>query len=137
MQQKSFGGFPLSSQQRWLWVGQSQDQRERLKNACHVRITGPLDVDRLADALRAVIARHEILRTYFEIVPGMRLPLQFIAHPSEVRLGGNCAVGHLEGYDQGGESRQSGLLSCLSMQGPNDYLLKLTASPLCLDLLSY
>ena len=45
---------------------------------CAVRITGQLRIDDLKAAVQSVIARHEILRTSFQCLPGMTIPMQVI-----------------------------------------------------------
>ncbi|MEV7023614.1 amino acid adenylation domain-containing protein [Kitasatospora sp. NPDC093558] len=57
--------LPASSGQKRLWLLCSLDPRANLAYLLNggARITGPLDAGRLAEALRAVARRHEILRT--------------------------------------------------------------------------
>ena len=43
-----------------------------------IRLEGSLDLERLRYALEQVIARHEILRTSFPLLPGLSLPVQVI-----------------------------------------------------------
>jgi len=83
--------FPLSFAQARLWF---LDQLEGLGPAYHVRLpvrlAGPLDVGALQQAVAAVVARHESLRTVFAVVHGepaqvvrahMPVPLEFIDMP--------------------------------------------------------
>ncbi|MCC5795528.1 MAG: amino acid adenylation domain-containing protein, partial [Chromatiales bacterium] len=78
--------FPLSFAQQRLWF---LEQLEDTGAAYHVRLplrlTGPLDVGRLQQALDALAARHEILRTSIvvrdgqpaqRIAPTVRVPLE-------------------------------------------------------------
>src|SRR5688572_19986912 len=67
-------GFPLSVQQRRVWSYRQHGPRVALA----LRLEGELDADALRDALRAVVARHEALRTAFRPAPGLKLPLQVI-----------------------------------------------------------
>ncbi|MFF7990861.1 amino acid adenylation domain-containing protein [Kitasatospora xanthocidica] len=57
--------LPASSGQKRLWLLCSLDPRANLAYLLNggARIMGPLDAERLAQALRAVARRHEILRT--------------------------------------------------------------------------
>lgn len=67
--------YRLSPQQRRAWrlAGGDGDRA-----AAAVLLDGRLDLDRLAGALRAVVARHEILRTTFRRRPGSRVPVQVV-----------------------------------------------------------
>ena len=70
-------GFPLAPQQRRIW----QIQRGGPALACQVALTasGDLDPAAVERAARQVTARHEILRTRYDCLPGMELPIQVIA----------------------------------------------------------
>ena len=76
-------GFRLSPQQERLW---------RLSGgvpgraACAVSVRGHLDLDALRRALARVVARHEILRTSFLLLPGMITPLQVISEEAVFEL---------------------------------------------------
>jgi amino acid adenylation domain-containing protein len=86
MQNKTIEGFRLSPQQRHLW-GLQQNKRQqiyRVRGA--ILITGNLDREILKKALQNVVNRHEILRTSFDCLPGMTLPLQAIASTAEVPI---------------------------------------------------
>lgn len=75
---QSIEGFQLSPQQRRLWQLQ---QRNRHPYRVHitVRIQGNLNLNYLESALQQVVERHEILRTTFQMLPGMTMPLQVVA----------------------------------------------------------
>ena len=77
-------GFPLVPQQRRLW---------RLKQSGRLFLTqmvlaieGPLEANRIANALGMLVQRHEILRTCFMKVAGMSVPLQVIQDAAPVAL---------------------------------------------------
>ena len=56
----------LSDGQRRMWFVQNADPTGAILNIClSYRITGPLDVDRLHDAVRTVVTRHPVLRTTY------------------------------------------------------------------------
>ncbi|HVH12526.1 MAG TPA: condensation domain-containing protein, partial [Longimicrobium sp.] len=75
---ESIVGFHLSPRQRHLWA-LLQDPGHRARDArALLRLAGPLDADPLAAALEALVARHEILRTSFERLPGMPEALQVV-----------------------------------------------------------
>ncbi|HEY6802396.1 MAG TPA: amino acid adenylation domain-containing protein, partial [Pyrinomonadaceae bacterium] len=71
-------GYRLSPQQKRLWL-----QRQESALTCIVSLAGPLDKELLERAIERLIARHEILRTKFERLPGMELPVQVIDSSSD------------------------------------------------------
>ncbi len=72
-------GFSLSPQQRHLWSLLADDSGSAYRAQCTILIEGSLDRERLRAALREVTSRHEVLRTTFHNLPGMRFPVQVIA----------------------------------------------------------
>ncbi|HEY7559872.1 MAG TPA: amino acid adenylation domain-containing protein [Candidatus Binatia bacterium] len=63
--------IPASFAQQRLWFLRQLDPNSTAYNISVVfSVSGPLDVHALEEALNAVIARHEILRTTFEFVDG-------------------------------------------------------------------
>ena len=81
MQEETAMSFRLSPQQDQLWSAGEEEPAGRCQAT--VLIEGPLDPDRLREALRRVAQRHEILRTTFERRPGMRTPLQVVREDLE------------------------------------------------------
>ncbi|HVF56635.1 MAG TPA: amino acid adenylation domain-containing protein, partial [Pyrinomonadaceae bacterium] len=82
MTQELIEGFRLSPQQQRLWqhghhLSPAHDAR------CGLRLRGSLDTRRLRSALSRLVARHEILRTTFRLLPGMGEPLQVVAAEGE------------------------------------------------------
>ncbi|HEX8558227.1 MAG TPA: amino acid adenylation domain-containing protein [Pyrinomonadaceae bacterium] len=75
--QKQIEGFRLSTQQARLWALQRGDASS-YRAQCAVLVEGALDADALREAARRVVARHEILRTTFQRVPGAGLPFQVV-----------------------------------------------------------
>src|SRR5689334_8092663 len=56
----------MSDGQRRMWFVQAADPTGAILNvSLSYRITGPLDAARLRDAVNAVAARHEVLRTTY------------------------------------------------------------------------
>ncbi len=83
----STGDAPLTRDQERLWF---LDRLDPGDPALHIsttsRLTGPLDTDRLRQALAAVVARHESLRTRFvehdgvpaqQVQPARAVPVEF------------------------------------------------------------
>jgi amino acid adenylation domain-containing protein len=70
-------GFELSPQQKYLWRLQQGDSFVHCVVGA-VSITGNLQIDILESAVKQVVETHEILRTNYQDVPGIDLPLQFI-----------------------------------------------------------
>ncbi len=78
MTSQAIEGFRLSPQQERLWLLGGGSAHDPYRSVGRVRITGPLDAAALAAAARAVVERHEILRTVFRTMPGMALPVQVV-----------------------------------------------------------
>ncbi|MFE5556455.1 amino acid adenylation domain-containing protein [Streptomyces sp. NPDC056544] len=71
---------PLSFAQQRLWfLDQLQPGRPDYNIPVATRLRGPLDTDALADALCAVVTRHEVLRS--RITEGPRGPVQTVEAP--------------------------------------------------------
>ncbi|KOX18393.1 hypothetical protein ADK67_36955 [Saccharothrix sp. NRRL B-16348] len=73
--------LPLSSAQRRLF---SLDGTAEQNTAVGIRLTGPLDVPRLARALDALACRHDALRTTFDVVGDE--PVQVVAPHGKIPL---------------------------------------------------
>jgi amino acid adenylation domain-containing protein/non-ribosomal peptide synthase protein (TIGR01720 family)/FkbM family methyltransferase len=87
MQNATLEGFRLSPQQERLWsLQQAGGGDAPFRALCVVRVEGPLRPDVLADAVAAVVRRHEILRTGFQRLPGMSLPVQVISDEGAARF---------------------------------------------------
>ena len=71
------GGLPLSFSQQRLWFLNQMEQDSPVYNITKaIRMSGTLNVEALENALNAIIARHEVLRTTFASVDGS--PVQAI-----------------------------------------------------------
>ncbi|MFB2976514.1 amino acid adenylation domain-containing protein [Microseira sp. BLCC-F43] len=81
MQTKTISGFRLSPQQKRLWLLQ-QDGFSTLAN-CAILLEGNLQAEILKAALQKVVERHEILRTNFRRLPGMKTPVMVVEDRSD------------------------------------------------------
>lgn len=79
-------GFRLSPQQRRSWMLQRTSDNRSFAAFCAVRLDGDLDVDRWQQALRLTVQRHEILRTTFLRLFGMRVPVQCVGDQQQDAL---------------------------------------------------
>lgn len=76
---------PLSFAQQRLWFLDQYVPEKALYNIpCALRLSGPLDVDRLRRSLVRIVARHEVLRTSFEIRDDG--PIQRVSPSTDVAL---------------------------------------------------
>jgi amino acid adenylation domain-containing protein/FkbM family methyltransferase len=82
--QNQVSGFPLSLQQRQLW--RSRNESAAFRAQCVVLLKGHLDKKLLAETLNEVVKRHEILRTTFRQVPGLKFPIQIITEDCSIDL---------------------------------------------------
>ena len=143
MQSQVLEGYRLSPQQKRLWLLGARPPHTGL--TCSILIEGPLDPALLGRALDRLVARHEILRTSFERLPGMHLPMQVIADTHR----GHAALINLKPMDEAeleqAEARQreatatvSGGLerTLLVRRGVDKHELVLTLSRLCADVWS-
>ena len=74
-------GFGLSFQQERLW-NLALSTEEPLGARLTILLEGEIDPPVLRAAVHRVVERHEILRTRFSPVPGLKLPVQVIAAAS-------------------------------------------------------
>jgi amino acid adenylation domain-containing protein/non-ribosomal peptide synthase protein (TIGR01720 family)/FkbM family methyltransferase len=86
MSQQVIEGYQLSPQQKHLWSLSEGGDHMPYTAQCAILMEGPLDRDLLRTALRTVIERHEILRTTFEFLPDLTIPLQVVSGDTEVSL---------------------------------------------------
>jgi len=78
MQEEALKGYRLSPQQRHLWMLLRHGWNEPYHTKCAVSVNGRLESRRLKIAAQNIIARHEILRTTLQCLPGMTIPMQVI-----------------------------------------------------------
>ncbi|MEH1968903.1 non-ribosomal peptide synthetase [Nostoc sp.] len=82
--QQIIQGFPLSPQQKHLWLLQQGSNLYR--SQCAILIEGDIEIEILKEALQKVIDRNEILRTSFHRPRGLKIPIQVIETNSNVLL---------------------------------------------------
>ncbi|HBB30690.1 MAG TPA: non-ribosomal peptide synthetase [Cyanobacteria bacterium UBA8803] len=78
MQKEVIEGYRLSPQQKHLWSLQQLDPTLPYRTQFTLLIEGNLNLYVLEEAWQNVVNRHEILRTTFQYLPGMTIPLQVI-----------------------------------------------------------
>ncbi|WP_345649087.1 amino acid adenylation domain-containing protein [Streptomyces tremellae] len=95
------GGLaPLSDGQRHMWLAQRLDATGAAYNVClAVTLSGPLDVPALRHALRALVVRHDVLRTRY-VTGADELPRQ-IADPPPAPGDLPLPVTDLRGAEEG------------------------------------
>lgn len=71
-------GYRLSPQQKRLWTLQERVYSHPYRVQMQISIAGDLDIETFKKAIEKVIDRHEILRTNFQCLSGMTVPLQVI-----------------------------------------------------------
>lgn len=92
MEQSPPEGFRLSPQQHRLWLLQEGEGGRVYGAGCVAVLVGPLRVDVLKSALDQLAQHCEILRTTFQCLPGMTLPVQVIHEDPLYRYGESDAV---------------------------------------------
>ncbi|MBD2625731.1 non-ribosomal peptide synthetase [Trichormus variabilis] len=149
MVQATIKGFQLSPQQKHLWLLQ-QDQTIPYLARCVVQIDGNLNPEIFNKSIEKIVSRHEILRTYFDCLPGMEFPMQVI-NINSVPLINSHDFSYLDSHQQqvkieelfeelGQQTlkfEQSSLLHLDLIKIASDkYILILRLSALCADKIS-
>jgi amino acid adenylation domain-containing protein len=133
MQQSAIQGFRLSPQQARLWCLQEGDSSSAYRAEGLISIEGPLDDSALREALGDVVHRHEILRTSFRLIPGMRFPLQVISASDEPLVHSfdlSTADPEKQRVELEALCRDAGRLPFDLEQGPLIYLALIRLSPI-------
>ncbi|WP_267938918.1 non-ribosomal peptide synthetase [Saccharothrix sp. S26] len=130
------GPLPLSSAQRRLF---SLDGTAEQNTAAGVRLTGPLDVPRLARALDALACRHDALRTTFDVMgdepvqvvaPRGTIPLRVLPARADATEPSPAELGLDEPFDLRHGPLTRAVLSPL---GPDEHLLVLVQHHIVTD----
>jgi amino acid adenylation domain-containing protein/non-ribosomal peptide synthase protein (TIGR01720 family) len=77
--QELIQGYRLSPPQKSLWQQYEFDQHRPQFVRCLIEISGQMDEATLERAVSEVVRQHEILRTSFQMLPGMTIPVQVIS----------------------------------------------------------
>ncbi len=117
-------GARLSPQQRRLWA--LGEVHGPLAVQLAADLEGPLDRGDLRAAIDRAVARHDILRTRFQPVPGLRVPVQVVAED------GAC-VWNEDGPEEADVLSEPALRAQLVALQPNHHLLILTLPALLGD----
>ncbi|MBF2007868.1 MAG: amino acid adenylation domain-containing protein [Chlorogloeopsis fritschii C42_A2020_084] len=74
--QKQINGFKLSPQQKRLWLLQKDSQVYQAY--CTILLEGDVKKEFLKKALYKLVERHEVLRTVFHRIHGLKIPIQVV-----------------------------------------------------------
>ena len=137
--QNDLSGFRLSPQQRRLWL--LAEGGAGLAAQCAVGLEGPLREEALREAWLRAVARHEILRTTFHEVPGLKAPVQVVGDETHASWQGPTAgdPSDLEELLRQERERPFDLArgplarARLVRRGTGSHVLVLTLHPLCAD----
>jgi len=135
-------GYRLSPQQSRLWLTQ-QDGFSQIV----ISLEGRLHPEAVRNALRRVVQQHEILRTIFQDVPGMKVPIQVVTDDCEpdwitVELWDldqpeqQAAIEKLYSHERelsSNSDQAARVRALLAELGPHKYSLILTLPALCCD----
>jgi amino acid adenylation domain-containing protein/FkbM family methyltransferase len=149
MQKETVQSYRLSPQQEHLWLLQQQHAGP-YRAQCAWLLEGPLDRARLQRALNVLVERHEILRTTFQNLPDVLVPVQVISEAKSIRWRDHYLTVLSSGLQQQEleklfrENREvpleatpgSSLVCDLIKLAPDRHVLQLSLSALCADLKS-
>ncbi|MBW4428168.1 MAG: amino acid adenylation domain-containing protein [Nostoc desertorum CM1-VF14] len=82
MQTPILEGVRISPLQKHLWLLQHTEKQTPFRAQLAVLIEGKLDIANLKEALNNIVNKYEILRTKFQCLPGMEIPVQVISDGS-------------------------------------------------------
>ncbi len=150
MQTETIQGYRLSPQQERLWLLQ-QEHSGPYCAQCSWLLEGPLDSPKLRRLLNELVERHEILRTTFQNLPDVLIPVQVISDAASIAwheydLTGLSQLDQQERletlFQQARELSQDlaqdPLLVCEIVKlEPNRHVLNLCLPALCADLRSF
>ncbi|MBE9167118.1 amino acid adenylation domain-containing protein [Pleurocapsales cyanobacterium LEGE 06147] len=133
-------GFQLSPQQQRLWLLQQNDSVYLTQAA--IAIEGDLQPARLKKVVEQIIARHQILRTNFSRLPGVKLPVMTIGDRHwfgwEKRQLSDCQLNLEELFELARQQKynlesEPVLRLVLYQVASTSYILQITLPALCGD----
>jgi amino acid adenylation domain-containing protein len=141
----SIEGFRLAPQQAERWA--LNRESSAYTACCEISIDGFLDVDQLSGAVGNVIARHEILRTSYHCLDGVKVPLQVISATAGFSLAesdlsarnGDDQTAHIEQGFRGTVEEPFDLEQAPQLRGrlfklsPSRHVLLLSLPGICAD----
>ncbi|MEL6326074.1 MAG: amino acid adenylation domain-containing protein, partial [Cyanobacteria bacterium J06626_23] len=148
MESIAIEGYRLSPQQRRLWSLRQVDPTQPEWVYGVFLLEGAVKLSALEAALNELLQRHEILRTTFQCLPGMTVPLQVVetdCESLELKVLPHSATSPAQALDallprleQAANSKsaplpQKGLQAAITPLTPNQHLLVLTLPALCAD----
>src|ERR1700741_462350 len=149
MQEEIIQNYRLSPQQERLWLLQ-QKYPGPYRAQCSWLLDGPLDRAGLQTAMDVLVERHEILRTTFQTLPDVLLPVQVICQATALAWR-ECDLTDLsrdaqqeelaklfrEAQESPLDFTPGSLLDCTIITlGPNRHVLNLNLPALCADVRS-
>nr|MBA3531022.1 AMP-binding protein [Ardenticatenales bacterium] len=141
-------GFKLSPQQKHLWLlQQTATEGQPFRVQGKIQIEGAISPERLHTAIEEAVRRHEILRTCFTSVAGMRLAVQSVQEEPQIAwrehdlssLAPDTQVAEILRLTQGLShelmdfAKGSLLVAWLVKQSSQQHLLLLSLPALCAD----
>src|SRR5436305_8219997 len=95
--QQTIEGFRLSPQQTRLWL--LQQQNNAYCSFCSLVIEGQLHIPTLRQVVELVFRQHEMYRTSFRRLPGVKLPVQ-VVNTSPLYVWRHCDISTCSPLDQ-------------------------------------
>jgi amino acid adenylation domain-containing protein len=86
MQSLTIEGFQISPQQKRVWLLQESEDKQPYRVTCMVVVEGEVDRDILETACQKVVEKYEILRTNFQTLKGMTIPLQVVCDRTLINI---------------------------------------------------
>ncbi len=128
--------FPLSNAQKAMWLAQQrQPDKSLFETPTLIRLVGRIDSERLAEAVDAIVQRHDQLRVGISADEPMQYPNQ---HFPRLRFAGDWPADRpltsLPGNDQGRYSQERPLAAfSLWTHGTNEHLLHVALDHIICD----
>ena len=136
MSKQANTGYLISPIQQRVWRMAELDGSQRYWVQGAIRIEGQLNEMRLRQAVAAVVARHEVLRTSLQMLPGVSIPVQVVsAEQWETFAGEEKHPAWTNGGDVSADM-SGGLILSLVRETDHCRWLRISAPSVCLDEIS-